>query len=201
MSPRSAAALVALALLAAGCGGSSQAGSEPSGQFRVEVSGASFPVRQRISQPVTLRVVVHNADRRTVPNVALTVATRPAIRGQAPISFGQHAVDSRLADSARPVWIVDRGPPGGDTAYPNPWALGVLAPGRTRVFVWHLMPARAGSYVVGYRLSPGLTGKAKPAGGRIGGSFRVLIKDRPVAACVGARGQVVKGPRAATGEC
>jgi hypothetical protein len=201
MSVQSAVAVVALALLAAGCGGSTQADSEPSGQFRVEVSGASFPARQQISQPVTLRIRVRNADSKTVPDVAVTVDTRPAIRGQAPIAFGQHAVDSRLADSARPVWVVDRGPAGGDTAYTNTWALGALKPGRTRAFVWHLVPARAGSYVVAYRLSPGLTGKAKLAGGRTSGSFRVVIANRPVAACVGDKGQVIKGPRAAKGHC
>jgi hypothetical protein len=201
MSVRSAVAVVALALLAVGCGGSTQADFEPSGQFRVEVSGASFPARQQISQPVTLRIGVRNADARTVPDVAVTVETRPAIHGQAPIAFGQHTVDSRLADTARPVWVVDRGPVGGDTAYTNTWALGALAPGRTRVFVWHLVPARAGTYVVAYRLSPGLTGKAKLAGGRTSGSFRVLIANRPVAACVGDKGQVIKGERAAEGHC
>ena len=180
--------MVALALLAAGCGGSTQADSEPSGHFRVEVSGATFPAHQQISQPVTLRIRVRNADSKTVPNVAMTVETRPAIRGQAPIAFGQHAVDPRLADTAQPVWVLDRGPVGGDTAYTNTWALGALAPGRTRVFVWHLMPARAGAYVVAYRLSPGLTGKAQarrrphergvpgrhrePPGGRVRGRQR-----------------------------
>ncbi|HEY7077957.1 MAG TPA: hypothetical protein VH418_21415 [Solirubrobacteraceae bacterium] len=201
MTSRSAVALVALALLAAGCGGSTQADSEPSGQFRVEVSGATFPARQQISHPVTLRILVRNADHRTVPNIAVTVETRPAIRGQAPIAFGQHAVDPRLADSARPVWILDRGPAGGDTAYTNTWALGALAPGRSRLFTWHLVPARAGAYVVTYRLSPGLTGKAQPAGGRVSGSLRAVIGNRPVAACVGGHGQVIKGPAAASGRC
>src|SRR5436190_707132 len=110
MTPRSAVALVALGLLAAGCGGKAEDASEAAGTYRVEVAGASFPARQRIAQPVTLRIRVHNADRRTLPNVAVTVATGPAVPGEAPIAFGQDAADTRLADPRRPVWIVDRGP-------------------------------------------------------------------------------------------
>jgi hypothetical protein len=201
MSARSAVAVVALALLAAACGGKSQDASEPSGTFRVEVAGASFPARQHIAEPVTLRIRVHNADHRTLPDVAVTVRTNPAGAGESPIAFGEDASDSRLADPRRPVWILDRGPQGGDTAYTNTWALGALAPGRSRVFVWHLLPARAGSYTVSYRLSPGLNGKARSAGGHATGSFRVVVENRPVAACVGAHGQVIKGQRAAKNRC
>jgi hypothetical protein len=201
MTSRSAVALVALGLLAAGCGGAREDASEPSGTFRVEVAGASFPARQRIARPVTMRIRVRNADRRTLPNVAVTVATRPAVPGQAPIAFGQDNPDTRLADPRRPVWIVDRAPAGGDSAYTDTWTLGPLAPGRTRQFVWRLLPARAGSFAVGYRVSPGLSTGARPAPGRTFGSFRVTVGDRPVAACVGARGRVIRGPRAASGRC
>jgi hypothetical protein len=195
MSPWSAVVLVALALPAAACGGTRQGASEPSGSFRVEVAGASFPAHQHIARPVTLRIRVRNADTRTLPNVAVTVATDPARSGGAPIAFGIRSPDTRLADPRRPVWIVDRGPAGGDTASGSTWALGALPAGRSRQFVWHLLPARAGAFTVAYRLSPGLNGKARPAPGRIGGAFRVIIDDRPVAACVGARGQVIRGRR------
>jgi hypothetical protein len=99
------------------------------------------------------------------------------------------------------VWIVDRGPAGGDTAYTNTWAMGALAPGRSRAFVWRLLPARAGEYTVSYRLSPGLSGRARPARGRTAGSFHVTIENKPVAACVGAGGQVIRGQRAAQNRC
>jgi hypothetical protein len=201
MTPRCAVALAGLALLAAACGGQRQDADEPSGSFRVEVAGASFPARQHIAAPVTLRIRVHNADRRTLPNVAVTVETRPKRRAQAPIAFGQVAVDKRLADPRRPIWIVDRAPTGAETAYTNTWALGPLAPGRTRQFVWHVVPARAGAFTVAYRLFPGLSGKARPAAGRTGGTFRVTVDSRPVAACVGDGGQVIRGKRAASGRC
>lgn len=201
MTSCSAVALVAVGLLAAGCGGERQDASEPSGTFRIEVAGASFPARQRIAQPVTMRIRVRNADRRTLPNVAVTVETRPGVPGGAPIAFGQAAADPRLADPRRPVWIVDRAPAGADSAYTNTWALGPLPPGRSRLFVWRLLPARAGSFTVAYRLSPGLAGKARPARGRTRGAFRVTVDNRPVAACVGGRGRVIRGPRAASGRC
>jgi hypothetical protein len=201
MTPRCAVALVGLALLAAACGGKRQDADEPSGSFKVEVTRASFPARQHIAQPVILRIRVRNRDRRTVPNVAVTVATTPKLKVQAPLAFGQVDVDKRLADPRRPVWIVDRGPGGGDTAYTNTWALGPLPPGRSRVFVWHLTPARAGSYTVVFRLWPGLTGKAQPAAGITGGQFKVTVANRPVAACVDGNGRVVRGRRAAGGRC
>jgi hypothetical protein len=201
MIPRSALAVVALALVAAGCGGQAEDASEPSGAFRVEVAGASFPAHQHIAQPVTLRIRVRNADHRTLPNVAVTVETAAKHAGQAPIAFGQHATDTRLADTRRPVWIVDKGPRGGDTAYTNTWALGALAPDRTRLFVWHLLPARAGAYTVSYRLFPGLSGRARAGRGQTSGSFHVTVANQPVAACVGANGQVIKGKRAAQNRC
>jgi hypothetical protein len=201
MTPRSAVALVALGLLAAGCGGTAEDASEAAGTYRVEVAGASFPARQRIAEPVTLRIRVHNADRRTLPNVAVTVATAPAVPGEAPIAFGQDAADARLADPRRPVWIVDRGPAGADTAYTNTWTLGPLTPGGSRQFVWHLLPARAGEFTVDFRLSPGLSADTRAARGRTRGAFRVIVANRPVAACVGAHGRVIRGPRATAGRC
>lgn len=201
MRPQSGVVLAGLALLAAGCGGATQASDEPSGTFRVEVAGASFPARQHIAEPVTLRIRVRNGGRQTVPDVAVTVQTDPAGPGQAPVAFGQDASDTRLADPRRPVWIVDRAPAGGDTAYTNTWALGALRSGRSRVFVWHLLPARAGAYTVSYRVFAGLTGKARTARGRTTGSFRVVVENKPVAACVGSHGEVIKGKRAAHGTC
>jgi hypothetical protein len=201
MRPRSGVVLVGLALLAAGCGGRTQAADEPSGTFHVEVARASFPARQHIAEPVALRIRVRNRDSRTVPDVAVTVRTNPAHAGQAPVAFGQVATDRRLADPHRPVWIVDRAPAGGDTAYTSTWALGALRAGRSRVFVWHLLPARAGAYTISYRVFAGLTGKARDAGGRTSGSFRVVVENKPVAACVGSHGQVIRGKRAARGTC
>lgn len=189
------AAAVAAALLATGgCGGKRQDDDEPSGQFRVSVTSASFPAKQTIAQSSRLRIEVKNSDQRTVPNVAVTVATKPERSGAAPLAFGEAAADTQLADTGKPVWILDRPPAGGDSAYTNTWALGRLAPGEVKTFTWQLTAVKAGTYTVTYRLAPGLDGKAKVAGGEHArGSLQVTISDQPVPARVGDDGKVIRG--------
>jgi hypothetical protein len=189
----------AAAIGIAGCGGQRQDADEPSGQFHVAIAKASFPAKQAISQKTTLRIeVTNNESKREVPDVAVTVETRPRAGGAAPLAFGEADTgDARLADDAKPVWIVDRQPSNGETAYTNTWALGPMFAGETKTFEWHLVAVKAGDYDVTYRVSPGLTGKATVAQGeRAKGSFRVSITDRPVPAHVGPDGEVVSGEEA-----
>jgi hypothetical protein len=193
-----AAALAALAAVAAGCGGDRQDADEPSGQFRVQVTGAHFPARQALSQESVLRIAVHNADRRSVPDVAVTVQTQPkGSPGTAPEAFGHpNSGDTRLADDARPVWIVDDQPGNGETAYTNTWALGTMSPGETKTFRWKLLPVKAGQYTVSWRVSPGLDGKARAKQGeRVRGAFAVTIANKPVPARVDDDGNVVRGEK------
>jgi hypothetical protein len=144
-----------------------------------------------------MRIEVRNTDKRELPNVAVTVKTKPSHSGAAPLAFGQAGTDTRLADTAKPVWIVDAGPRGGDSAYTNTWALGRMFPGETKTFTWHLTAVKAGTYVVAYRVAPGLNGKARAAGGqRTAGAFRVTISDKPVPARVDDNGNVVRGQKA-----
>src|SRR3954468_14488046 len=185
---------VVAVVLAVGCGGGArQDADEPSGDFKVEVVNASFPRVQHIAQTVLLRVRVRNADSRELP-VAVTIATSSPNRAVAASSFGQGSIDPELADSSRPVWVLDRGPRGGDIAANNTWSVGSLRPGESRLLTWRLVAAKAGTYTVSYRVSPGLTGKATvAAGSRAGGRFRVVIADRPVPARVGPGGSVIRG--------
>jgi hypothetical protein len=184
----------------AGCGGARQDAKEPSGQFKVAVTKASFPSKQSLSQPTTLRIDVRNADKRTLPDVAVTVETRPK-GGAAPLAFGTaDAGDARLADTGKPVWVLDREPKGGESAYTNTWALGEMFPGETKTFTWKLLPVQAGDYTVDYRVSPGLNGKAKVARGqRSHGAFKVSISNQPVPARVDDNGKVVRGEEAGGG--
>jgi hypothetical protein len=182
-------------LLAAGCGGGGarQDADEPSGDFKVEIVSASFPRVQRIGAAALLRVRVRNADTRALP-VAVTVETAPPAAGLAATSFGQGSHDPELADSARPVWVLERGPYGGDTASVNTWSAGSLRPGESRLMTWRVVAARAGTYTVSYRVAPGLTGKGRAASDvRSSGRLRVRIADQPVPATVGDDGQVVRG--------
>jgi hypothetical protein len=181
----------------AGCGGARQDADEPSGQFNVGVTSASFPAQQTIAQSTRMKIQVRNTDKRELPNVAVTVTTKPTRAGAAPIAFGEADSDTRLADTAKPVWIVDAGPGGGTTAYTNTWALGKMFPGETKTFTWKLTAVKAGTYTVAYRVAPGLDGKARPAGGATTrGSFSVTISDKPVPARVDDNGNVVRGEKA-----
>jgi len=193
---RLAVPLCAVLLGIAGCGEERQDANEPEGEFTLQVVKASFPAEQTTAQPVRMRLTVRNTDDRDLPNLAVTVETEPGVKGEAPTAFGQAGTDTRLADANRPVWIVDRDPEGGESAYTNTWAMGRMFPGETKEIEWRLTAVRPGSYTVNYRISPGLNGKAVPANGqKTTGSFRVTISDEPVPARVNAKGEVVRGER------
>ena len=186
--------VAALAFAGAGCGGGSerQDADEPEGEYRLEIVDADFPAKQKIAERTDLKLTVRNADTKAVPNVAVTIQTEPETPGGAPGSFAQSRDDEGLADPSRPIWIVDRGPEGGETAYTNTWALGRLEPGQEKTFEWRVTAVKAGDYQVGYKVSPGLDGKAKLAGGIEGdGVFMVNIDDEPSDARVADDGKTV----------
>jgi hypothetical protein len=162
MPDRRAAA--AALLLIVGCGGGErQDAGAPSGEFAVDMTRASFPARQSLAQEVTLRLDVRNTGRRVVPNLAVVV------EGLSTTAGGE-----RLADPARPVWVLDGRPLGGRTAYVDTWAFGRLAPGASRSVRFRLTAVRAGRWRVRWRVAPALLGEARFAG-RAAGAFRVVI--------------------------
>jgi hypothetical protein len=189
-APRASLGLAAAgcALLLAGCGGGSrQDASEPAGTFAMRILHASFPTAQAIARPASFVLPVRNTGAHTVPNVAVTID-----------SFDYTSTYPGLAADKRPVWVIERGPGaiasppveseqvsppgGGQTAYVNTWALGALAPGATRTFVWHVVPVKAGAYTVHYTIAAALAGKAKASlstGGPVQGQFAVYIKPAP----------------------
>src|SRR4051794_14461822 len=161
------AAALAGVLLVAGCGGGArQDASEPKGSYRLEVADATFPASQAIAQSATMSIRVRNADSKAAPNVAVTVETAPGTPGQGTSPFGQRSNDSRLSDPDRPVWVVDEGPKGGDSAATNTWTLGPLKPAQTRGFRRKVTAAQAGPSTIPYRISPGLEGPRALAPGR-----------------------------------
>ncbi|HYM45663.1 MAG TPA: hypothetical protein VES65_05820 [Solirubrobacteraceae bacterium] len=198
-----AVALSACTTLVAGCGGGSrQDAGEPSGTFTVQITRASFPVRQAVSRQAVLLLKVRNAGVRTIPNIAITLD-----------SFNYASTYPELAADKRPIWVVERGPGviakhpvesetvappgGGQTAYVETWALGPLAPGATQTFRWRVTPVKAGIHTVHFTVAAGLAGKAKarlPSGAIPHGRFTALIAPRPPATYVNPNtGKVVPG--------
>ena len=167
----------AAALAVAGCGGATrQDAAEPTGTFKVDVVNASFPTKQHLAKSERFVISVRNTGHEAVPNVAVTVD-----------SFATRSQQAGLADPSRAVWIVDTSPPGGDTAYTNTWALGRLAPGQTRRFVWRVTAVQAGTHTVKWAVAAGLNGKAKAtlSGNRApAGSVTVDVSDKPAQARV-----------------
>ncbi|MGH2968590.1 MAG: hypothetical protein ACRDK0_05935 [Solirubrobacteraceae bacterium] len=194
--------LIAALVAVSGCGGGeAQDADEPEGTFRLELAGATFPAAQSIADQATMRIRVRNPDRRTVPNVAVTVQTKGARPGAGEVAFAQSKDDPRLADPNRPVWVLDREPKGGTSAYANTWTLGPLESGETKTFEWRLTAVEAGDYSVSYRIAPGLDGRARLASGsKARGSFDVTISDDPVPARVDGEGNVVRGEKAGAGK-
>jgi hypothetical protein len=198
------APLAALAALVAGCGESRhQDAGEPRGVFTVQVARASFPLHQAVARPERLVLDVRNIGTRTVPNVTVAVT-----------SFYHLTTYPGVASPRRPTWVVDQGPGtiasppvetvqvdppgGGTTANYDIWALGPLAPGATRSFVWHVSPVKPGVQRVSYRVYAGLNGRARAQlvdGAPPAGSFTVNIADRPPPTHVNpATGRVAAGP-------
>ncbi|HEY5333441.1 MAG TPA: hypothetical protein VIJ21_07820, partial [Solirubrobacterales bacterium] len=67
-------AVLAVAALLAACGGGSSGDSnEPTGNFQVTVTKASFPSHQVVGQTSLMKIDVRNGGKRTVPNVNVSV--------------------------------------------------------------------------------------------------------------------------------
>jgi hypothetical protein len=201
------AAIAAAVALSACGGGQNQAANEPSGTFPVQITTASWPTAQRLSQHTHLVIAIRNSGTKAIPDVAVTI-TDPKL-GTSVQAFGQYLSQPGLASHSRPVWIVDQapgpclyscqngGPGGAVTAYSNTWALGRLRPGATARFDWSLTAVAPGTHTVQYEVAAGLNGKAKArlAGGQIPvGKFTVRVSSKPAQAFVTQSGQVVTTP-------
>jgi hypothetical protein len=183
---RAVLATSVVALAVAGCGGGEpQDKNEPSGTFPMNVVHADFPKSQSLAKQEALTIAVKNTGTQEIPNLAVTVD-----------SFSTRSQQQGLADPERPVWIVDEGPTGGTTAYTNTWALGKLAPGKTRTFTWKVTAIEPGTHTVKYRVAAGLNGKAKAkVNGQddFQGSFTVAVSGKPAQSHVDPdTGQVIR---------
>lgn len=198
----SLALLGAVALAAAGCGEAQRNADEAKGTYPVEVVRARFPHKQAIARDTEFEMVVRNAGSHTIPNIAVTVD-----------SFDYASDYPRLAANKRPIWIVNDGPGpranppveseqvdregGATTAFVNTWALGRLAPGAQKTFLWQVTPVKAGPQTVHYAVAAGLDGRSLaslPGGGKAVGTLVAQVAPRPPHTHVNPEtGQVVAG--------
>jgi hypothetical protein len=197
----------AAALSLAGCGGGTRRdAAEPSGNFPVAVTTATFPASQRLSEYSHLVLTIRNVGRQTIPNLAATICNvtcaypAPAGEGTSAAAFSENLEMPGLAHPSRPVWVVDTppgpchygcgansaggygGPGGAVTAYANTWALGPLTPNDSATFDWGVTAVAPGHHVVAWEIAAGLNGKARAVlsdGSPPQGTFVVTIHRAP----------------------
>jgi hypothetical protein len=184
---RGVVALVSVSLLGiAGCGGGErQDKNEKAGTYDVSVVKAQFPLKQSLAKQEEMTITVRNAGSETVPQIAVSLGETG--RDGLVKGLTLRKSNPELADPERPIWIVDEGPVGGETAYVGTWALGALPAGQTRTFTWKLTAVVPGEHTVKYTVNAGLDGKAKAqaAGGKTpGGVFAVDVSDTPLPSTV-----------------
>jgi hypothetical protein len=199
------AALAAAALLGA-CGGSSSssAAPEPEGTFKVKVTEAAFPTKQKLGQTALLKLGIRNTGKRTVPGltVTFTIAGKRGVNSSIP--FAIRDPQPELASPERPVWVLastyprlhgSSDPGGASTSSHRTFTFGALKPGRTTTAVWKLSAVRSGRYTLLYRIDAGLGGQAKAettGGVAPGGSFATEISERLPETEVTDSGEVVE---------
>ncbi len=209
--------LAAVFITACG-GGQRQDASEPNHKYTVQVTTASFPASQRLSEHTHLVLAVHNTSGQTLPDVALTICNvtcaypAPPGEGTTAAAFAENLQMQGLAHPSRPVWVVDNppgpcnsgcsassasgggGPGGAVTAYSNTWALGPLGPGQTAKFDFGVTAVKPGHHVVAWEVAAGLNGKAKAVlsdGSLPHGTFTVTVSNAPAQTYVNNNGQIV----------
>jgi hypothetical protein len=156
---------------------------EPKGNFKVEVTHASFPERQSLAKRSDLVIKVRNAGNKTIPDMAVTVN-----------GFDTRVKNPELADPNRPIFVIngkpeniaglpeakEAAPNGGETAFLDTWALGPVKAGAEKTFKWTVTAVKAGPFRIRYRVAAGLNGKAKAVvlgGGAAAGSFAGTVSD------------------------
>jgi hypothetical protein len=203
---------VAVAALLAACGGeSSSDGNEPSGTYRVNVTEASFPTKQRLGQTSLLQLGVRNSGKKVVPALTVTITIAGKAGRSSSLPFGVHDPQAGLAQPDRPVWVLSETyprlvgssePGGATTSNRKTFSFGPLKPGKTVDAVWKLSAVKAGEFTLLYRVGAGLSNevKAETDGGVApGGSFVTEITQQLPETEVTDSGEVVEIPRSRSG--
>jgi hypothetical protein len=193
-----------VAALLAACGESSSDANEPTGTFRVKVTEAKFPTKQKLGQTSLLQLGVRNTGKRTVPglNVTFTIAGKRGVESSLP--FGISDPQPELAQPERPVWVLAQtyprlygspDPGGTSTSNRKTFDFGPVKPGQKVQAVWKLSAVKAGKYTLLYSVDAGLSGESKAKTGNgvtPGGSFATEITQALPETEVTENGEIVE---------
>ncbi|MDX6627281.1 MAG: hypothetical protein QOE56_2270 [Solirubrobacterales bacterium] len=175
---------MAVAALLAACGGESSSDSnEAAGTYRVQVTEASFPTKQRLGQTSLLQLGVRNSGEKTIPALTVTISIAGKEGTESSLPFGIHDPQAGLAQGDRPVWVLSQTyprlvgssePGGAGSSNRKTFVFGPLKAGKSTKAVWKLSAVKAGKFTLLYRIDAGLSGEAKAVTGKgvaPGGSF------------------------------
>jgi hypothetical protein len=197
------AATLAFSIAACG-GGSSSDANEAEGNYRVKVTDASFPTKQRLGQTYLLDLGVRNSGDRTIPALTVNVAIKGREGEGSTLPFGIRDPQPELAQPDRPVWVLAAHYPkfagssangGAETSNQKTFDFGPMKKNATADMVWKLSAVKPGNYTLVYGVEAGLSGttKAETGGGVApGGTFSVDISSAERNTEVNDRGEVVE---------
>jgi hypothetical protein len=197
------AALIALSVAACGDESSSDA-NEAEGTYRVQLTDASFPAKQRLGQTYLLELGVRNTSDKTIPALTVNVSIKGKEGAGSTLPFGIRDPQPELAQPDRPVWVLAEHYPkfagssaagGAGTSNPKTFDFGALKKGATANVVWKLSAVRTGDYTLVYGIEAGLSNKTKAeTGGEAapGGTFSVKVSAAERNTEVNDSGEVVE---------
>lgn len=191
-------------MLLAACGESSSDSNEVTGNYRVDVTEASFPTKQHLGQTTLLDLGIRNSSKKTIPALTVTITIAGKRGSESSLPFGVHDPQAGLAQADRPVWVlaqsyprlVDSDEPGGaTTSNRKTFDFGPLKAGESTDAVWKLSAVKAGKFTLLYRIDAGLSGEAKAVTGNDvapGGSFVTEISSELPETEVTDNGEIVE---------
>jgi hypothetical protein len=200
------AAVLALSIAACGESSSSDA-NESAGTYRVKVTNADFPTKQRLGGTYLMRLGVRNGGHKAIPALTINVSIAGKEGQGSTLPFAIRDPQPDLAQPDRPVWVLaahyprfagSSEPGGAETANQKTYDFGPLKPGKTANLVWKLSAVESGSHTLLYAIDAGLGDevKAKTTGGVApGGSFAVRIDSAPLDKEVTDSGEVIEKPK------
>jgi len=183
----------------------------------VAVTEAGFPTKQFLGEESFLRLGIRNGGKKTVPALTVTISLAGKAGRESSLPFGVHDAQEGLAQSDRPVWVLEEGyprladssgPGGATTSNRKTFDFGPLKPGETTNAVWKLSAVKAGRFTIVYRIDAGLSGSAKAettGGVAPGGTFAAEITQETPETEVTDSGEIVeikpqKSKRSANGK-